>query len=406
VLGYPKQKINVLLLENIHPQAKKIFEQEGYKLKTLEKSLDEEALCEAIKDIHILGIRSKTQVTAKVIASAKHLWVIGAYCIGTNQIDLTACAQHGVSVFNAPYSNTRSVVELAIGEMIALSRRLTVGNQQMHEGKWSKTAIGCHELRGKTLGIVGYGNIGTQLSVLAESLGMNVLYYDSAEKLALGNAKKAGSLNALLQVADVVSIHVDGHESNHELIGKKSFSKMKKGALFLNLSRGSIVDLDALKDALVSEKLAGAGIDVYPQEPSANGQAFSSPLQGLDNVILTSHIGGSTQEAQEDIASFVPHCSIAYMNTGDSQMSVNFPPLKLAQFEKSHRLIHIHHNQPGVLASINELFAKHKINIVGQHLKTNETIGYVITDVEQGYDEVLLEELKAIAHTIRFRVLY
>lgn len=406
MLGYPKRKINVLLLENIHPQAKKIFEKEGYQLRTLEKSLDEEALCEAIKNVHILGIRSKTQVTEKVVASAQHLWVIGAYCIGTNQIDLTACAKHGVSVFNAPYSNTRSVVELAIGEMIALSRRLTVGNQHMHEGKWSKTAIGCHELRGKTLGIIGYGNIGTQLSVLAESLGMNVLYYDSAEKLSLGNAQKSDSLNVLLHASDIVSIHVDGHESNQQLIGKKAFSKMKKGALFLNLSRGSIVDLEALKDALVSGKLSGAGIDVYPQEPSENGQGFVSPLQGLDNVILTSHIGGSTQEAQESIANFVPHCSIVYMNTGDSQMSVNFPSLKLTQFEDSQRLIHIHNNQPGVLASINEVFAKYKINIVGQHLKTNETIGYVITDVAQGYDKVLLDELKAIEHTIRFRVLY
>ena len=403
---FPNKKINVLLLENIHPEAEKIFKDEGYQVKTIAESLDEAALCQEIKNIHILGIRSKTQVTEKVLASANHLWVVGAYCIGTNQINLSACAKKGVSVFNAPYSNTRSVVELAISEMIALSRRLTVGNSQMHKGNWAKTASGCHELRGKTLGIVGYGNIGTQLSVLAEALGMNVLYYDNVEKLALGNAKKCTNLNELLKASDVVSMHVDGAASNTNLMGKKEFHKMKAGALFLNLSRGSIVDLDALKEALASGHLKGAAVDVYPEEPAANGPGFSSPLQGMDNVILTSHIGGSTQEAQESIASFVPSCTIDYMSTGNSQMSVNFPSLKLAQFENSQRLIHIHHNRPGVLASINELFAKHKINIIGQHLKTNEEIGYVIADVEQGYDQALLEELRNVEHTIRFRVLY
>jgi D-3-phosphoglycerate dehydrogenase len=398
--------MNILLLENIHTDAVTLFRNVGYKVETRPASLTEDALCDAIRDVYVLGIRSKTQITKKIIANAKNLWAIGAYCIGTNQIDLDACLDYGVSVFNAPYSNTRSVVELAMGEMIALSRRMVVSNQAMHQGRWQKSAAGCYELRGKKLGIIGYGNIGSQLSVLAEAFGMNVIYYDRSEKLAIGNAVKCHSMKELLEQADIVSLHVDGDAGNHHLIHGDSLARMKKGAILLNLSRGSVVDLEALKAALLSEHLAGAAIDVFPEEPHANGDGFYSPLQGLDNVILTSHIGGSTEEAQVSIAQFVPARIIDYMNTGNTQMSVNFPALQLTHFNNSHRFIHIHHNKAGVLAAINELFAKHKINIVGQYLKTNEKIGYVITDVEFGYDDSLLEEITQIPHTIRFRVVY
>lgn len=408
ITSFPKNKIKVLLLENIHPQAQEIFQSEGYQVTVLSESLSEQELLMAIKDIHIIGIRSKTKITQKVINSGNKLLAVGVFCIGTNQIDLLACSQKGVVVFNAPYSNTRSVVELVIGNIIALLRKLIMQNNNMHQGIWHKSANASYEIRGKTLGIIGYGNIGAQLSVLAESLGMRVVYYDSAEKLSLGNAEKCKSLKELLAQADIVTSHIDGDKSNINFFNQKIFSEMKQGAYFINLSRGPVVDLQALKQALETNKLAGAAIDVFPEEPSRNGKDFVSVLQGCDNVILTPHVGGSTEEAQENIASFVPERIIHYVNMGNSQMSVNFPNIKLSQLQlqHSHRLIHIHHNRPGVLASINKLLAEHEINIIGQYLKTNETIGYVITDIEQGYNSVLLEKMKKLTHTIRFRVLY
>lgn len=406
ITSYPKNKIKVLLLENIHAQAAIIFNAETYQVTSLKDSLSEEDLLEKIKDFHILGIRSKTIITKKVVLAANRLLAIGAFCIGTNQIDLTACAQNGIAIFNAPYSNTRSVVELVIGNIIALLRKLVIQNNKMHQGIWEKSAKSSYELRGKTLGIVGYGNIGAQLSVLAESLGLRVLYYDTAEKLCLGNAEKCDSIKSLINQSDIVTSHIDGDKLNANYFDQEKFACFKSGAYFINLSRGHVVDIHALKQALANNKIAGAAIDVFPHEPNGNGENFVSELQGLDNVILTPHIGGSTEEAQENIASFVPERIINYVNTGNSQMSVNFPNIKLSVFQNSHRLIHIHHNKPGVLASINKLLAQHDINIVGQYLKTNENIGYVITDIAHGYDKNLLDQLEQLEHTIRFRVLY
>ena len=405
-ISYPKNRINVLLLENIHPIALKFLKHEGYNVEVHAGGLDEEDLCEKIKNVSILGIRSKTQVTKKVIESANRLISIGAFCIGTNQIDLNACQEKGVAVFNAPFSNTRSVVELAISEIILLLRNLPDKFRQMHSGKWDKSATNSYEIRGKKLGIVGYGNIGSQLSVLAESLGMNVYYYDQEEKLALGNAKKCSSLNDLLSLADVISFHVDGRESNEHMIGEKAFEVMKHGVIIINLSRGHVVDLEVLKSAIESKKVAGAAVDVFPHEPKSNSEPFESILKGLPNTILTPHIGGSTIEAQENIAQFVPGKIVEYINTGSTTSCVSFPNLQLPILENAHRLIHIHHNVPGMMAKINNVLAQYKINIVGQYLKTNESIGYVITDIDKAYDKKLINELKMIGDTIKFRVLY
>ncbi|MFN3234143.1 MAG: phosphoglycerate dehydrogenase [Gammaproteobacteria bacterium] len=404
--SYPKSKINVLLLENIHDEAVSQFKSEKYNVIHLSHSLSEDELCEKIKDIHILGIRSKTTISEKILRSANHLWAIGAFCVGTKQIDLMSCSDHGVIVFNAPYSNTRSVVELAISEIIFLMRQIFPRSMEMHQGQWRKVASRSFEVRGKKLGIVGYGNIGSQLSVLAENLGMEVYYYDPVEKLALGNAKKCSALKELLKTVDVVSLHVDDNPSNHELMGKREFAHMNQGSYFMNLSRGFVVDVNALADALQSGHLAGAAIDVFPEEPKANTDEFDTILQNIPNVILTPHVGGSTEEAQCNIAKFVPSNIIHYINMGDSFMSVNFPQIQLSSFENSHRLIHIHKNAPGVLANINKLFAKHHINILGQYLKTNERIGYVITDVDKHYDEGLIAELREVPYTLKFRVLY
>ncbi|MGO2357883.1 phosphoglycerate dehydrogenase [Mesonia sp.] len=405
-LSYPKNRIKVLLLENIHPSAQAILEKEGYQVSIHPGAMDEEELKEKIKDVSILGIRSKTQLTQEVLANAKRLIAVGAFCIGTNQIDLEACAKKGVPVFNAPYSNTRSVVELAIGEMILLLRNLPDKMQQMHEGKWNKSAAKSYEIRGKKLGIIGYGNIGAQLSVLAESLGFDVYYYDLIEKLPLGNVTKCNSLEELLQTCEVISLHVDGRPENKNFIDEEQFQQMQKGSVFINLSRGHVVNLDALKKHLTNGNLSGAAIDVYPVEPKTNDEAFESVLKGLPNLILTPHIGGSTLEAQENIAQFVPQRFIKYINTGSTTNSVNFPNLQLPVLKNAHRLIHIHYNTPGILAKINELLAKHHINIDGQYLKTNEQIGYVITDVNKAYEKTVIEELKGLEGTIRFRVLY
>ncbi|MBI6120190.1 phosphoglycerate dehydrogenase [Salegentibacter maritimus] len=405
-ISYPKNRINVLLLENVHQDAVDIMKKEGYNVTVHPGAMDEDELCEKIKDVSIIGIRSKTHLTEKVLAHANRLIAVGAFCIGTNQIDLQACLKKGVAVFNAPYSNTRSVVELAIGEIILLMRNLPDKMRLMHEGKWDKSANNSFETRGKKLGIIGYGNIGAQLSVMAESVGFDVYYYDVEEKLPMGNVTKCNSLKELLETVDVVSLHVDGRKENKNLIGEKEFGYMKNNVTFINLSRGHVVDIKALKKNIESGKIMGAGIDVYPQEPKTNNEEFVSELRNLPNVILTPHIGGSTLEAQENIGNFVPGKIIEYINTGSTTNSVNFPNLQLPVLQNAHRLIHIHENRPGILAEINRILAGHDINIEGQYLKTNETIGYVITDIDKRYDKAVIKDLKGLKGTIRFRVLY
>ena len=405
-ISYPKSRIRVLLLENIHPQAEALFRDEGYQVECLPGALDEEELCARISEVSILGLRSKTRLTARVLEKANKLIAVGAYCIGTNQIDLDACLKKGIAVFNAPYSNTRSVVELAIGEMILLTRRMVEKSSLMHQGIWDKNAGNSFEIRGKKLGIIGYGSIGTQLSVLAEALGMQVLFYDVVDKLAIGNARKCQNLNQLLEQADIISLHADGRKSNTSLIGEAQFARMKDGVVFLNLARGQLVDVDALTRAIRSGKVRGAGLDVFPEEPKSNQDPFASPLQGLPNVLLSPHIGGSTEEAQLSIAEYVPGKIISYINSGSTYMSVNFPEIQLPELANAHRLIHCHENVPGILAKINQILAGHSINIVGQYLKTNPSIGYVITDIDKEYNKEVIRELRSINHTIRFRVLY
>lgn len=405
-ISYPKNRIKVLLLENIHKDAMQLFKAEGYSVESVNKSMTEDELAERIKDVSILGIRSKTNVSEKVLNKAKKLLAVGAFCVGTNQIDLNACLRRGVIAFNAPFSNTRSVVELVVGEIILLMRGIFDKSRNLHNGIWDKSSHGSFEVRGKKLGIVGYGKIGSQLSVLAEDMGMEVYYYDVLEKLALGNARKCHSLKELLKKADIVTVHVDGSEQNTNLIGEREFRQMKEGVIFLNLSRGFVVDIDALVNSINTGKVRGASVDVFPYEPVSNDEKFVSRLQGLPNVVLTPHIGGSTDEAQRDIANFVPRKMIDFINSGNSYYSVNFPNIQLPSFENAHRLIHIHHNMPGILAKINAVFAGNNINIIGQYLKTNELIGYVITDISKKYDPKVINELKEIDHTIKFRILY
>jgi D-3-phosphoglycerate dehydrogenase len=404
--SYPKSKIKVLLLENVHPSAVAAFEEQGFMVETVKGALNENELCERIKDVSILGIRSKTMVTQKVLDAAPRLMAVGAFCIGTNQIDLEAATKKGVVVFNAPFSNTRSVVELAIGEMIVLLRNIFPKSAQLHQGRWDKSATGSFEIRNKTLGIIGYGSIGTQLSILAESLGMHVLFYDVADKLALGNAQKVEQLSDLLRQSDIISLHIDGKDSNTNLIGAREFALMKDGVIFLNLSRGHVVDIGALAAAIKSGKIGGAGVDVFPEEPATNNEPFFNELIGLPNMILTPHIGGSTLEAQENIGKFVPAKFLKYINNGSTYGSVNFPQVQLPLLEDSHRILHIHTNTPGVMSKINQVFAQHKINIKGQYLKTNEHIGYVIVDIEKGYNDDFITALSSIEGTIRFRMLY
>ncbi len=404
-ISYPKNRIKMLLLENIHADAYKKFSTDGFTVETVSKSLPEDELIEKLKDVHVLGIRSKTQVTKKVIENAPRLLAVGAFCIGTKQIDLEACKENGIVVFNAPYSNTRSVVELAIGEIIMLMRSVFQRSTEIHNGEWNKTAQGSREVRGKKLGIVGYGNIGKQLSVLAEALGMDVYYYDVEDKLALGNATKMNSLSDLLAISDVVTLHVDDNSLNKNYIGEKEISQMKDGAHLVNLSRGFVVDIPALTEALKSGKLAGAAVDVYPEEPRKNGE-FYTDLKGLPNVILTPHVGGSTEEAQRDIADFVPGKIMAYINSGNTVDAVNFPNIRLPKQQNAHRFLHIHKNVSGVMANINKVVAEYGLNIVGQYLSTDSKVGYVITDVDKDYNQEVIQELKNIEGTIRFRVLY
>ena len=405
-LSYPKNRINVLLLENIHERGIKKLKDEGYNVEVYAAGMSEEELCEAIKNVSILGIRSKTQVTEKVLQSATRLLAVGAFCIGTNQIDLKTCQQKGVAVFNAPYSNTRSVVEMAMGEIILLMRNIPDKSTDMHNGKWSKSAKGSFEVRGKTLGIIGYGNIGSQLSILAEAFGMKVQFHDLEEKLVLGNVTQCDNLQELLSTSDIVSLHVDGRPENKLFFGEKEFNQMKDGAVFLNLSRGHIIDIEALKKNVLSGKIKGLGIDVFPEEPMSNNDEFISELRGLPNTILTPHIGGSTLEAQENIADFVPGKIMDYINTGSTNNSVNFPNMVLPKLRNAHRFIHIHRNEAGILAKINKELAENDANIIGQYLKTNENIGYVITDINKEYNDQIIKNLRQIEGTIRFRVLY
>lgn len=404
--SYPRSRIRMLLLENVHPLSVERLHDAGYQVETVTGALDENELIARLPGVHVLGVRSKTQVSARVLQSADRLLAVAAFCIGTNQIDLEAASSQGIAVFNAPYSNTRSVVELAVGEMIALMRRVSDRSAEMHQGRWTKSATGSRELRGKTLGIVGYGAIGSQLSVLAEALGMRVVFYDLTERLALGNARRMPSLEALLSESDVVSLHVDGRGENGNLLGAAELAAMKPGALLLNLSRGHVVDVGALAQALGSGRIGGAAVDVFPEEPATNAEPFASPLQGLPNVILTPHIGGSTEEAQEAIAEFAAERLLAFLNRGDTTFSVNLPNVQLAEVSGAHRLLHIHRNQPGVLAAVNSALSEAGLNILGQHLKTNETTGYVITDVDRDYDRGALDALKSVPGTLRFRVLH
>jgi len=397
--------VHALLLETLHPRATDVFAAAGIETDNRAGALDEDELIEALQGVQLLGIRSKTQVTARVIESCPDLIAVGAFSIGTNQIDLVAAAKHGIAAFNAPFSNTRSVVELAVSEMISLTRRLPDHNRLMHEGVWNKSADGAHEIRGRTLGIVGYGNIGSQLSVIAEALGMNVIFYDSAEKLALGNATKMPSLEALLAEADVVTLHVDGRAGNQGFFGRAQFEAMKPGALFLNLSRGFIVDVEALTEGLLSGRIGGAAVDVFPEEPKKKGDPFVTPLQNMPNTILTPHIGGSTEEAQRDIGQFVATRLRDYVLNGSTSLSVNVPTLSLEQPSGTHRIAHLHVNVPGVLASVNRAFAEHDVNIEGQLLATRGELGYVVTDIASGITDTVVEALQAMPATVRLRVL-
>jgi D-3-phosphoglycerate dehydrogenase len=397
--------MRALLLEGIHPDAVNRFTAEGYEVESLTRALDPDELALRIADVQVLGIRSKTQVTAEVLKSASQLMAIGAFCIGTDQIDLAAASATGTAVFNAPFSNTRSVVELALAEIIALTRRLTEKNAGMHNGVWDKAADGSHEVRGRSLGIVGYGNIGTQLSVLAENLGMRVYFYDTADKLALGNAKRCATLDELLDVADVVTLHVDGRAGNKSFFGEDQFARMREHSIFLNLSRGFVIDHAALRRHLESGHLVGAAIDVFPEEPKGRGDEFRSELRGLPNVILTPHIGGSTEEAQADIGTFVANKLVQYVSEGATTLSVNLPSVVLPQQPATHRLVHVHRNTPGVLAAVNGILAQHDVNVEGQLLSTRGDIGYLLTDIGVDYADDVLAQLTAMTQTIRLRVL-
>jgi D-3-phosphoglycerate dehydrogenase len=394
-----------LLLENIHPVAVQVLESAGWTVRTSRGAMDSGELAAALQDVDVLGIRSKTQVTQEVLDAAPHLLAVGAFCIGTNQIDLHAASADGTAVFNAPFSNTRSVVELAIAEIIALTRRLTEKDDALHAGVWDKSADGAHEVRGRTLGIVGYGNIGSQLSVVAEALGLRVLFYDTADKLALGNARRCSSLDEVLDEADVVTLHVDGRSGNAGLFGDAQFRRMRPGSIFLNLSRGFVVDHEALREHITNGHLAGAAVDVFPEEPKRQGDEFSSILRGLPNVILTPHVGGSTEEAQEDIGRFVAGKLRDFLATGATTLSVNLPTLGLEQQRGTHRLAHLHQNVPGVLARVNGVLAQHGVNIEGQLLTTRGELGYLLTDVGLDYSQDVVDELGNLPETVRLRVL-
>jgi D-3-phosphoglycerate dehydrogenase / 2-oxoglutarate reductase len=405
--SYPKSKIKILLLENISEAAVEELITAGYaEITQLKGAVSEAELCEAIKGVHILGIRSKTRITANVLDHADKLLAIGCFCIGTNQVNLKAATEKGVAIFNAPYSNTRSVAELVIGLCVMLIRKITDKNLAAHNGIWLKDAKGSFELRGKTLGIVGYGNIGSQLSVMAEALGLNVIYYDIVTKLPHGNAKQVRDLNELLSHSNIVSLHVPANESTKNLFNAKLFGSMQKGSIFINYSRGEVVDLDALRNFIDSGTISGAAIDVFPVEPEKNGDKFECILQNLSNVILTPHVGGSTEEAQANIGLDVTSKLVAYIELGTSDGSLSVPPLNLPAQNNTHRILHIHQNIPGVLGEINSKLSASGINILGQFLKTNEEIGYVILDVDRELSKEAFEILKAVKGTVKTRLVY
>jgi D-3-phosphoglycerate dehydrogenase len=402
----PDARIRALLLEHIHPAAEQILRSSGFEVETLPRALDEDELVERVAGVELLGIRSKTHVTKRVLDAADDLIAVGAFCIGTNQIDVAGASRQGLAVFNAPFSNTRSVVELVIAEIIAMTRRLTEKNDLMHNGVWDKSAEGAHEIRGRTLGVVGYGNIGSQLSVLAENLGMKVLFYDAADKLALGNARPCVSLKELLAESDIVTLHVDGRSTNKNLFGEADFAAMRPGSLFLNLSRGFVVDYAALRTNIESGHIAGAAVDVFPVEPRGRGDEFVSELRGLSNVILTPHIGGSTEEAQEDIGRFVAGKLRDFVLDGSTAMSVNLPSLTLPRPQNTLRMIHLHHNVPGVLAHVNGLLADGGVNVEAQLLGTRGDLGYVVTDSASGTTQSIVDAVRALPETIRLRIIF
>lgn len=405
--SYPKEKINILLLENISDTAVQNFKKAGYSsVKKIGGALSEEELMKAVKDVHLLGIRSKSQITKNILEAAVKLQAIGCFCIGVNQVDLKYAREKGITVFNAPYSNTRSVAELVIGLSIMLIRRIPDKNKAAHEGIWNKDAKGSYELRGKTLGIIGYGNIGSQLSVLAESLGMKVIFYDVQTKLPLGNAMAMDTMKEVLQQADIVSLHVPETAQTKNLINKSNLKYFKKGAILINYARGEVVDLEALRQYILDGQIGGAAIDVYPWEPEKNGDKFSSPMQGLPNVILTPHIGGSTEEAQLNIGEDVSNKLLQFLERGVTIGSHTVPELTLPLQEGAHRILHIHRNVPGVLSEINTTLSKNKINILGQYLKTNDAIGYVVLDLDKTISANALKLLKGIKETLKVRLLY
>ena len=401
-------KINVLLLENIHEQAISNFEAEACKIKTIPGSLGEDELIAEIQQqgTRLLGIRSKTKVSKKLLEACTSLQAIGAFCVGTDQVDLVTSLEQGVAVFNAPYSNTRSVAELVIALMIILNRNCFDKIIKLRNGIWDKSAKGSKEIRNKSLGIIGYGHIGSQVSIMAEHCGMQVFYYDVEDKLTIGNAKRLRSLEELLQVSDVVSLHVDGRASNQGFFGKQEFAQMKKGAILLNLSRGKVVDLDELQQSLMRGDLRGAAVDVFPLEPAKNGEEFHSPLLEHPNVILTPHIGGSTEEAQKDIGDYVSKKLLEYISQGSTSRSANFPEIQLDTQPDEHRIAHFHKNVPGVLAAINSVFARYAFNIQGQYLKTNESHGYVVIDFLGNFPEEAMQEFSTIKGTVAFRKIF
>jgi D-3-phosphoglycerate dehydrogenase / 2-oxoglutarate reductase len=407
ITSYPKEKVNILFLENISDAAVKRFSGAGYtSVKKLTKALSESDLIREIEDVHLLGIRSKTQITEKVLRAAKKLQAIGCFCIGVNQVDLKNATKQGIAVFNAPYSNTRSVAELVIGASIMLIRRIPDKSKSAHEGIWMKESKGSYELRGKTMGIIGYGNIGTQVSILAESMGMKVIFYDIETKLPLGNAVSKKSIREVVSIADIVTIHVPDTDQTRLMINKHIIRQFKKGAILLNYARGEVVDLDALAKALEEGNLSGAGVDVYPFEPEKNGDKFSTPLQHLSNVLLTPHIGGSTEEAQENIGDDVSNKLFHYLEMGISTGSHTIPELSLPQHPDTHRILHIHYNVPGVLSEINTRLSNSQINILAQYLKTNDNIGYVVLDVDKKLSAQAISLLKEVKNTIKTRLLY
>ena len=398
--------MKALLLEHVHPKAYPVLKAGGIEYQVEDRGLTEDELVGALKGVSVLGIRSRTMITKRILSAAPDLLAVGAYCIGTNQIDLESASLRGVAVFNAPFSNTRSVAELVIAEIIFLIRGLYDKVVKAHAGAWDKSTKHAREVRGKKLGVIGYGNIGSQVSALAEAMGMNVYYYDVVDKLTIGNATRVASLPELLSIAEIITVHVDGNPNNTNLIGARELEAMNDGTILLNLSRGHVVDIEALATAIRSGKIAGAAVDVFPVEPRDGNEALHSPLQGLPNVLLTPHIGGSTEEAQENIAEFVSTKLVDYVRTGTTFTSVNFPKISPSKPEDphAHRLLHVHQNVPGVLSQINGIFAKNNVNVLTQYLRTNELIGYVVADVDRRYEDSLFGDLQHVAHTIRVRL--